>query len=112
MKRLIVVLCVAGLLAALSMSHLAMAAKPEEKPAKVAICHVNSANDVLVDLWGGVAAFGRVIEVPENAVAAHEAHGDSTDFVEISEEFRDLTEEFFGISLPNANCTFLVLVAP
>ena len=109
MKRLIVVLCVVGFIVALPMSHLAFAGKPEEKPAKVEICHVNSANDVVV-LGTVVIAYGRVIEVSENAVAAHEAHGDmaSPGFFYMSEEARENIEEIFGVSLPNANCGFVV----
>ena len=103
MKRLLFVLCVAGFLAALPLSHVATAAKPETK---VAICHVNSANDVL-DLDGLVVTFGRVIEVSENAVAAHVAqHGDSESYLPLDEETRDWYEAEYGISLPNANCYF------
>lgn len=74
MKRLIVVLCVAGLLAALPMSHLAFAGKPEGKPVKVDICHVT--DSVVVNAAGVSLVVGHVINVSENAVDAHVAHGD------------------------------------
>ena len=107
MKRLIVVLCVVGFIVALPMSHLAFAGKGPAP--KVEICHVNSANDVVV-LGTLVIAYGRVIEVSENAVAAHEAHGDmaSPGFFYMSEEARENNDEIFGVSLPNANCGFVV----
>lgn len=109
MKRLLILFCVAGLLAALSLSHVATAAKPETK---VAICHVNSANDIL-DLGGVVIAFGKVIEVSENAVDTHVTqHGDSTQYVPLDKDARDLIEEIFEIKLPNADCAFLVLPEP
>ena len=107
MKRLLILLCVAGLLAALPMSHLALAGKPEEKPAKVTICHVNSANDMVNGHWWLVG--GRVIEVAESAVPAHLAHGDSLDYEIMDEEFRDYIESF-GYSLPNANCWFVIYI--
>lgn len=107
MKRLLILLCVAGLLAAIPLSHVAVAAKKTGQPPKVAICHLNSANDVVV-LEELVIAYGRVIEVSENAVAVHEAHGDSTVYFEMSEEARDWIEENLGVSLPNANCGFVV----
>ena len=111
MKRLLILLCVAGLLATIPLSHVAVAAKKKakKKVPNVSICHLNSANDVVV-LGTLVIAYGRVIEVSENAVAAHEAHGDmaSPGFFDMSEEARDLIEENFGVSLPNANCGFVV----
>jgi len=101
MKRLLIMLCVVAFLAALPLSHIALAA-----PAvKVPICHVNSANDAL-DLGGLVVVFGKVIEVAEPAVPAHEAHGDNTAFFALDEDLRDILEVAFGISLPNADCYF------
>jgi len=113
MKRSIILLCVAGLLAALPMSHLALAGKPEEMPAKVAICHVNSANDTVRDGTNpGTWYFGRMIEVAESAVEAHLAHGDAIFGgqypKELTEEKRALIEVVYGVSLPNANCYFFV----
>ncbi len=101
MKRLLIMLCLVAFLVALPMSHSAFA----KKPAKVEICHVNSANDIL-DLGTVVITFGKVIEVSENAVEAHLAHGDSTTFFPMDEDLRDAFEDFFKISLPNANCYF------
>lgn len=100
MKRLLVVLCVVGLFAALPLSHLAFAAEPETK---VAICHVNSANDVYQNV-----VFGHVIEVSEEAVPAHQEHGDNLRFIPLDEDFRKELEEMFGIDLPNADCYFIV----
>ena len=110
MKRLIILFCVAGLLAALSLSHVATAAKPETK---VAICHVNSANDIL-DLGPyGVLVFGKVIEVSENAVETHVTeHGDSTDFFTFDKEDREYWAEYYGIKLPNADCGFYIEPEP
>lgn len=109
MKRLLILLCVAGLLATIPLSHVAVAAKKKakKKVPNVSICHLNSANDVL-DLGSVVIAFGRVIEVSENAVAAHEAQGDSIDFFTCTKEDCEYWEEYYGISLPNADCLFVV----
>ena len=78
MKRLIVVLCVAGLLAALPLSHL-VAARPAPK---VEICHItpNYAPSVpfqwiFPNNWV-VAHYGHIISVSENAAQAHYDHGD------------------------------------
>lgn len=52
------------------------------KPAKVEICHLNSASDTINGLgspdrkW----AFGKILSVSEPAVPSHEGHGDATDF--------------------------------
>ena len=100
MKCFPVVLCAAALMFALPLSD-TVSAKPI---AKVAICHVNSANGV-IDLGGGlVQVFGRVIAVAGPVVPAHLAHGDSLDFRFLDEEDREYIEEQFGISLPNADC--------
>jgi len=103
MKRGLVMLCVVGIIAAIPLCTVATAAKKETK---VAICHVNSANDV-VDLGGGVAlVFGKIIEVPEAAVEAHLAHGDSREFIPLTEDLRDELEGFFGICLRHADAYF------
>ena len=102
MKRLLALLCVVGFVVALPLAHSAFA-KPA---AKVAICHVSSAND-FVDFGGVKLFFGRQVEVSENAVAAHLAHGDSTDFECFGPEARAELEEWFGIDLVNADCLFL-----
>jgi len=108
MKRLLILLCVAGLLAAIPLSHVAAAKKPE----KVAICHINSANDVVVLDDGTVITYGRVIEVSEKAIEAHEAHGDSTEFSTISKKEREADEEEYGVRLTNANCRIEVNEEP
>ena len=101
MKRLVVVAAILGLFVALPMCHVVFA-KNEEK---VPICHLNSANDV-IDIGGSVIAFGKEIEVSKNAVPAHEAHGDSTDFFPLDVDTRDNLEDILGIRLPNADCFF------
>jgi hypothetical protein len=110
MKRLLVMLIAVGFLVALPQAH-SLQAKPSDeqtKPIKVAICHVNSANDV-VDVGGEpFVVFGRVIEVPQKAVATHEEHGDSQDFQSFDADVRDAIEEILGIELPNADCIFNV----
>ena len=78
--------------------------------AKTDVCHVNSANDVLDPVPGSgfLIFFGRAISVNDKAVAAHEAHGDDTNFFGFDADFRDLFELDNGISLPNADCLFVV----
>ncbi len=101
MKRSLIVLCVAVLLATLPLAHVAAAPKAN----KVEICHVT----YVLDSGNGYGlAFGRVIEVSASAVAAHEAHGDSVDWWLISEEDRYVFEEIFNINLRNANAWFPV----
>ena len=69
---------------------------------------MNSASLFVDPYFGDVIAFGKVISVPENAVRAHEAHGDTifTSFQEIDEDFRNWLEVELFISLPNADCWF------
>ena len=74
MKRLLILLCVVGLLAALPMSHLALAGKPEAKPAKVKLCHITNVEYDVDD--NVVLEEGHVIHVSVNAEPAHRAHGD------------------------------------
>jgi hypothetical protein len=74
MKRLIVVLCVAAFIIALPMSHSAMA-KRDLIIKKVLICHATDSFDILANEWTQIV--GHVIEVSENAVDAHLAHGDA-----------------------------------
>jgi len=75
--------------------------------AEVDVCHVNSANDVLV-IGTFVGGFGRVISVSEEAVPAHLAHGDRVDFFDLSVGLRNNIEMRFGISVPNANCHYVI----
>ena len=77
--------------------------------AKTDVCHVNSANGAFEPVPGmGVFVFGRAISVNERALDAHLAHGDSDSFFLVDAEDRDLFEVDFGISLPNADCLFIV----
>ena len=109
MKHLLVTLGIVAFLAALPLSHLAMAV-PSCDDEKVLICHVNSANDVIEFDTVGEIVFGIVIEVDWSAVPAHlEEHGDSLcPFERITKEEREEFEEEYGISLPNADCYFYV----
>ncbi len=101
MKKLIFLSLILGLTFVLFAPQ-AIAKKPA-KVAKVDICHLIKANDVVYGFYGVVDLyFGRVINVSENALAAHEAHGDSTLFSEGQgpiDTFRGV-----GYKLPNANC--------
>ncbi len=101
MKRSLIVLCVAALLATLPLARIADAAKPQ----KVAICHVTQ-----ICVWKGggygYVAFGREIEVSESAVAEHEAHGDNTTFKPMTESDRFGFEVLGGLNVRNANTWF------
>ncbi len=69
MKRLLILLCVVGLLAAIPLSHMAMAAPA----AKVKICHITGTG---FNSGGKPVFVGHVVEVSASAVPAHCAHGD------------------------------------
>jgi hypothetical protein len=104
MKRMLFVVCVAALLAALPASHFALANGPAPK---VSICHVNSANGVGVDESDAPVFFGRVIEVSENALATHLAqHGDSTEYTTFDKADYGYYEDLYQVQLKNANCFF------
>ncbi len=107
MKRLIILLCVVAFLVALPMSHMAFAKKAK---VKVDICH---ATDFKVGLGadGNVTLIvGHVINVSENAVAAHLAHGDSTVINDIDSGpvYKNLTwrqvADNLGLDTTDANC--------
>ena len=108
MKRFIVVLCVVGLLAVLMFSHEAFAKKKAKKsPVKVDICHATASTPLES---GGTLIIGHVITVSENAVPAHLAHGDSTDFGGLDDEgawaghtWGELAE-WYGLDLTDTNC--------
>ena len=102
-----------GLIALVALFGVAMQGlvSPAMAGAKVDICHVNSANDVLPigTPMTDFIAFGRVISVNGNAVAAHLVnHGDSLASASfpLDTVLRDLFETFFGLTLPNADCFF------
>ena len=96
MKRLLILLAVASLVMAVTVTPSASAAKAD----KVDICHVNSSADV-IPAGPNFIAFGRVISVSEKAVPGHMAHGDSP------------TIYFVADVLPgNADCWFLFSVYP
>jgi len=100
MKRLLVLLFVVAFLVAIPLTHFA------GKNAKVEICHLNSANDIL-DVGFFAFYYGKVISVSVNAVPALEAHGDSRHFAPFPDWLRDLMVEWWGMDLPNADCVFL-----
>jgi hypothetical protein len=108
MKRLIVVLCVVGFIVALPMSHLAFAKKAD----KVLICHATDLFDVPQNQWTLVV--GHVIEVSENALDAHLAHGDTTVINDIDDvsifglTWRQVAENV-GLSTAGANCAGFIL---
>ena len=109
MKRLLILLCVVALLASLSFSHLALAAKKKPAQKKVAICHIIAANDVIPFGFHGVPTvllyFGKEISVAPAAVPAHEAHGDSTTFFGGEEAAGPIAAfQAAGANLPAADC--------
>jgi hypothetical protein len=81
MKRTITLFAVAGLLAAMPLSHLALGAKGGNSN-KVAICHIPDDAEIVdpdgIPGTGDESAAGHVILVSGNgnAVDAHLAHGD------------------------------------
>jgi len=111
MKRLVVVLSLAGFMAALVLSHAAIAKPKGDQPEKekVAICHIIAANDVIPFGFGPVPtvslSFGKEISVAPEAVPAHEAHGDSTVFFG-GDAAAGPIEAFraAGANLPAADC--------
>lgn len=110
MKRLLVVLSVVGLLAALSFSHVAFAGKGPAP--KVDICHATDSFDVPQN--GFTLIVGHVINVSENAKAAHLAHGDSLVINDIDGPsifgltWREVAENN-GLNTDGANCAAFIL---
>ncbi len=103
MKRLLILLAVASLLMAVTVTPNASA----DKLGKVEICHVNSASKVPPDGFGGLPYFGTVIRVSRNAVGGHEVHGDSTEYADLTEDLRLMFEDVYYVSLQeNADCFF------
>jgi hypothetical protein len=107
MKRSLIVLCAAALLATVPLGRVAVAAKVD----KVTVCHNVTYG---LDFGTGIEVFGRLMEVPASAVAAHEAHGDrivsSSDIIiPLTPELRDLFEFLYEINLRNANVLVLVV---
>ena len=117
MRRILVSAALIGGLAAMAISHDVSAAPPRTVP----VGHVNSSNTAAqhVAVWvidynaewearGYVDArrtetrtyhLGRVINVKQNAVYAHRAHGDSTRFLELTDFMAGRIEDIFD--LPN-----------
>jgi len=88
MKKVAILTVVVALVALFGVIQNAKAG-PQEK---VAICHVNDANDVVGPFFYGIFgpwATGRVIEVNANALPDHFSHGDSAEYGSI-EEFVEL----------------------
>ncbi len=74
MRRLLGALAVLGLLAALPLAHLALAAPTD----KVLVCHIDDV-DFTVNPDGTIAVnsfTAHVIDVSGNALSGHEGHGD------------------------------------
>lgn len=100
MKKLI---CLMAVLAVCTAAPRQLTAATDGAPAaKTQVCHVSGqANDEIPELS---VRFGQVIEVNDNAVAAHVDHGDSTGFFTMDEVLKGMVEEIWGISLVNADC--------
>ena len=74
---------------------------------KVDICHVISANDVILFLGVLNLHFGKVISISGNAVDAHLAHGDNTIFFQNETSIPAFRAA--GAHLPAANCWVAVV---
>lgn len=81
MKRLLIVLAAAGLLASFGLTHLMVAAPPEGK--KILVCHIDEigVNEVVDEVTGEVSYVpyvesAHVISVSSNAEGGHTGHGD------------------------------------
>jgi len=77
MKRLLIVLALAALLASLGLSH--VTASPKVKADKILVCHIGEVGfetDPATGEETAVVASAHVIEVSTNAESAHTGHGD------------------------------------
>lgn len=110
MKRLLILLCVVGILAVFPLSHSAFAGKGPAP--KVSICHVTGSVDIEANQWTLVV--GHVITVSENAVDAHVAHGDTLQINDIDGPsifnltWRQVAENL-GLSTAGADCAGFIL---
>jgi len=113
MKRMLIVLCIVGLLVAIPLSHSTFAAKGGNAPPRVPICHVTASavRDV-----GSTIVIGRVISVPENVRNIHVAHGDVAEINDIDGHkiqeiltYRQIAEKN-GLHTAGANCAAILEV--
>ena len=83
---------------------------------KVAVCHINAANDVVESFLGSTndIYFGKEISVSPNAVEAHEAHGDVGYGVWFGADAAGPIAAFqaAGVHLPAADCYIGVAQTP
>lgn len=139
MKRSLIVLCAAALLATLPLASVAEAAKPakvtkharhnkHDKRTKHNKCakHAKPAEQVMVEIWhvtrvinvgyGLGVGVGRVIKVSENVVPAHEAHGDrifnsdDNDFFYWDELWQEFFEVVYGVNINLADGQPFIMV--
>lgn len=98
MKKKLVFVMVLTMIAVLLFSGLAFAGGGKTK-----VCHLNASNDVVYGFLGVVDLhFGKMINIPEAALDAHLAHGDSVTFSSGQgpiDTFRGV-----GYHLPAADC--------
>jgi hypothetical protein len=112
MKRLIILLCVLVFIVALPLSHAIAGKGPAPK---VDICHAT--DSAVVNDAGVSLVVGHVINVSENAVAAHLAHGDTLAISGLDDGpggwFGDMTwgeiADVWGLNTTKANCAGFVL---
>jgi hypothetical protein len=86
-----------------------LAPAPAAQAAKMDVCHVNAANDVLNLGFFGTYVFGKVNNVAEKAIPAHLAHGDAVHFWTLDSYVGRWVVgilEALGLALPNADCVF------
>jgi len=103
MKKFVLV----GLVLVFGLAMFAPLATAGDDNKKVCVCHVNEANTIpIVDAF---IKLGIIIEVSENALDAHLAHGDATRFWfgDQLDWLFDLVEKIGLGKLPNAECAFI-----